>query len=71
MTIKSQEARQLLAIICREVLDILDLPDESSMTKCLDIRDLIDSWVTANDLDVGAVKRQSGLYMIEMNKEGD
>jgi hypothetical protein len=69
MPLTSNETR-LLAIICKEVLDILDSPDESSMTKCLDIHDLIDSWVTANNLELQAVKRQGGVYTIKI-KEGE
>jgi hypothetical protein len=68
MTLTSNEAR-LLVIICREVLDILDLPEDASQVKCVQIRDLIDSWVTANDLELQAVKRKGGVYVIEI-KEG-
>lgn len=70
MTLTSNEA-QLLAIVCREVLDILNLPEEAPRVKCVQIRDIIDSWVTANDLEVEDVKKQGGFYVIEIKKEGE
>lgn len=71
MTINSQEARQLLAIICQEVLDILDLPEDAPRVKCVEIRDLIDSWVSANSLNIGAVQKQEGVYLIGLSMEAN
>jgi hypothetical protein len=60
------------AIICREVLDILD-SNETNYVKCDEIRDLINSWVTVNNLNVENVQRDGNVYMlqIEEEKEGE
>jgi hypothetical protein len=61
------EARSLMTIICREVLDII-ASNSPANGKLLEIDQLIKSWVNANDLKIQAVERHDGFYRLKLKE---
>ena len=66
----NEDTQQTLALICQEVLDTLNDTNETPQKKCDDIRDNINSWISANNLPVAHVERCGNFYAIKIKKEG-
>ena len=59
-----REAEGFLTIICREVLDVIDTAEGTPSQVKAEVRSLILSWVNANKLNIEAVKRIDGAYVV-------